>query len=363
MTIVGELAETLSDGTLRCEACAHRCLLRPGKRGICQVRFNQDGKLRVPFGYVAALQCDPTEKKPFYHFLPGSETLTFGMLGCDFHCGYCQNWLSSQALRDASAELAPSAIRKLTPADLVAAAQRMGAAVIGSSYNEPLITSEWSQAVFRQARHAGIKCVVVSNGYATPQVLRYLHPFLDGMKIDLKSMQPRRYRELGGVLEHVLDTIKLVHELGIWLEIVTLVVPGFNDSTEELMDAARFIASVSPTIPWHLTAFHPDYRMRDRERTAVDTLIKAAEIGEEAGLQFVYAGNASGRVGGYEHTHCPTCSTQLISRLGFRILENRLTAAGSCPQCAQAIPGIWASPGSGDPLTSGGTLRRPRVFD
>jgi pyruvate formate lyase activating enzyme len=342
-TVTGELYESLPDGAVRCYACGHRCLIREGRRGVCKVRFNEGGQLRVPWGYVAALQADPIEKKPFFHLHPGSDALTFGMLGCDFHCGYCQNWLTSQALRDDSADSSLSLARPASPEGLVKIARQAGAKVVASSYNEPLITSEWASSIFRPAIEAGLTCVYISNGNATPEVLEYLRPYLTGYKIDLKTMQDRHYRQLGGVLEHVLDTIRRVYQLGLWLEIVTLVVPGFNDSPEELMDAAQFIASVSRDIPWHVTAFHPDYKMVDPPPTTVKTLLQAAEIGEEAGLRYVYAGNIPGRVGEYENTRCPSCQMTLIRRSGYIIQEYRLTEAGACPGCGTAIPGVWPS--------------------
>ena len=341
MTVEGELYERLEDDSLRCYACGHRCLIKPGKRGICKVRFNQDGILRVPSGYVAALQVDPTEKKPFFHLYPGSDTLTFGMLGCDFHCSYCQNWVTSQALRDPASDVSGDFIRRVTPGELVQHGKAMGARVIGSSYNEPLITSEWAMTVFKAARMAGLEAVYISNGNATPEVLEYLKPVVRGYKVDLKTMQDRQYRRLGGVLEHVLDTIRLAHEMGFWVEVVTLVIPGFNDSTEELMDAARFLVSVSADIPWHVTGFHQDYRMTDPDNTSAATLIRAAEIGVEAGLHFVYAGNLPGRVGPYEHTFCPSCGSVLVERLGYVILGYHVQDDGSCPRCGSSIPGVW----------------------
>ena len=343
MTSAGELVKTLPDGSLRCTACGHRCLVRPGRRGICQVRFNQAGELRVPWGYVAGLNADPVEKKPFYHLLPGSTALTFGMLGCDFHCGYCQNWLSSQVLRDPAADESIGLVRRISPEQMVQAARRTGAEVIASSYNEPLITSEWAVAIFKQAVQAGIKCVYVSNGNATPEVLEYLRPFLTGMKIDLKSMQDKNYRQLGGVLKNVLDTIKRVKELGIWLEVVTLVVPGFNDSTAELWDAARFLSAISPDIPWHVTAFHSDYKMSDTDNTPTQTLLRAAEIGREAGLHYVYAGNLPGKVDEYETTFCPKCNTALVKRTGYYVHEVSVTPQGTCPKCGAAVAGIWST--------------------
>lgn len=363
LTAAGSLVEPLLDGDVRCVACGHRCLIRPGRRGICRVRFNRDGELRVPWGYVAGLQSDPTEKKPFNHLLPGSDTLTFGMLGCDFHCDYCQNWLSSQALRDLASSASVSAIRTITPEAIVDCGMRLGAQVIASSYNEPLITTEWAVEIFRHAKAAGLRCAFVSNGNATPEALRALSPYLTAYKVDLKTMRDRTYRQLGGVLVHVLDTIRAAHALGMWVEVVTLVVPGFNDSTDELMDAARFLAGVSADIPWHVTAFHPDYRMTDHDPTTVDTLVRAAEIGQEAGLKFVYAGNLPGRAGLYEHTLCPACGKRLIERLGFAVLSYCLTDDGACPACGQRIPGVWDSSARNVRTTETGGLlsRRPRV--
>jgi len=341
MTVEGDLYEKLPDGSVRCFACGHRCLVKEGRRGICQVRFNQEGVLRVPWGYVAGLQADPIEKKPFFHILSGSDALTFGMLGCDFHCANCQNWLTSQTLRDPEADVSIGFVRRITPEQMVTAAKRSGARVIASSYNEPLITSEWAVSIFRLAQQEGLKCVFVSNGNTTPEVLSYLQPYIVGYKIDLKTMQDKQYRKLGGVLSHVLDSIRRVHELGLWIEVVTLVIPGFNDSTEELMDAARFLASVSPDIPWHVTAFHPDYKMTDPPPTPVSTLLRAAEIGQEAGLHYVYAGNLPGRTKEFENTYCPHCNTVLVERTGFTIHSYHLTAQGDCPKCGTHIAGIW----------------------
>lgn len=341
LTVEGELYNRLPDESLRCTACGHRCLIRPGRRGICQVRFNRDGRLLVPWGYVAALQADPIEKKPFFHFLPGTTALTFGMLGCDFHCGYCQNWFTSQVMRDPASDAAIKSVRRFSPERLVDLAVQSGAGVIASSYNEPLITSEWAQAIFRHAQPYGLKCAYISNGNATREVLDYLRPYIVAYKIDLKTMQDRHYRKLGGVLQNVLDSIRLAHELGLWVEVVTLVVPGFNDGTDELMDAAHFIRSISADMPWHVTAFHADYKMSDPLDTSAKTLVRAAEIGQEAGLNFVYAGNLPGRVGEYENTYCPKCRTLLVARSGYRIREYRLTSAGDCPMCATRLPGIW----------------------
>lgn len=343
LTQEGELYVSLPEGEVRCTACAHRCLIRKGRRGICQVRFNRDGKLRVPWGYVAALQADPIEKKPFSHVLPGATALTFGMLGCDFHCDYCQNWISSQVLRDPAADMAVGYVRRISPHQVIEAARHTGAQVLVSSYNEPLITTEWAVSIFRLAKDAGLKCAYVSNGNATPEVLAYLRPYLDALKIDLKSMQDRNYRRLGGVLKNVLDTIRQAHQMGLWVEVVTLVVPGFNDSNEELWDAARFLRSISADLPWHVTAFHKDYKMTEPENTPAHTLLRAAEIGREAGLHYVYAGNIPGRVDEYESTFCPHCRRMLVQRRGYTVQAYHITAQGTCPQCGAKIAGLWPS--------------------
>ncbi|MCX6620194.1 MAG: AmmeMemoRadiSam system radical SAM enzyme [Acidobacteria bacterium] len=323
---------------IRCVACGHRCLIGAGRHGICRVRFNQNGQLRVPFGYVAGVQCDPVEKKPFFHVYPGTDALTFGMMGCDFHCAYCQNWVTSQALRDTAA-LAP--IQTVTPQQLVSTGRRLRARLVVSSYNEPLITAEWAVAVFREAKEAGLDCAFVSNGNATPEVLDFLRPWIVAYKIDLKGFDEKRYRTLGGTLENVTESIRMVHERGLWLEVVTLVVPSFNDSETELRQIARFLVSISRDIPWHVTAFHAGYKMLDRAATSADSLLCAAAIGRESGLRYVYAGNCPGGVGEWEDTRCPSCTGILVRRRGFRVLENRLGADGRCPGCHAAIPGRW----------------------
>jgi pyruvate formate lyase activating enzyme len=338
LTREGELCESLPDQRVRCVACGHRCVIPPGRDGICRVRFNDAGTLRVPWGYAAGLQLDPVEKKPFFHALPGAKALSFGMLGCDYHCGYCQNWLTSQALRDPSALVPP---HEVSAGEIVDAALRSGARILTSTYNEPLITSEWAVEVFRQGKARGLVCSYVSNGNGTPEVLEYIRPWVSLYKVDLKSFRDRRYRELGGTLERVLDTIRSLPRLGFWIEVVTLVVPGFNDSMEELRDIAAFLASVSPDVPWHVTAFHPDYKMTEPDRTRVASLLRAAEIGRSEGLHFVYAGNLPGNVGGWENTTCPGCDALLVERVGFRVLQNRIVN-GCCDRCGRSIPGVWS---------------------
>lgn len=252
----------------------------------------------------------------------------------------CQNWVTSQVGRDEDANHSIDNIIRISPEQITQLAQQSGAGVVVSSYNEPLITSEWAVAVFRRAKEAGLRCAFVSNGNATPEVLAYLRPYLSGYKVDLKSMQDKQYRKLGGVLNNVLDTIRSAHDLGLWVEVVTLVIPGFNDDPAELWDAARYLRSVSADIPWHVTAFHPDYQM-DADHTPPETLRTAAEIGQEAGLHYVYAGNLPGRVGTYEDTFCPNCSTRVVQRRGYTVLDYQITSDGKCPTCHTPIAGVW----------------------
>lgn len=334
------LYETLDRNRVRCFACGHCCPIPEGQSGVCKVRFNQGGKLYVPWGYVGGVQCDPVEKKPFFHAYPGALAYSFGMLGCDLHCGYCQNWVTSQALRDPNAVSPPL---EASPELLVQDALRQGAKLLVSTYNEPLITSEWAVAIFKEAKAAGLKTAFVSNGNGTPQVLEYLRPWIDLYKVDLKSFDDRHYHELGGRIGPILDTIRRLHEMGIWLEIVTLLIPGFNDSDDELRRLAEFLVSVSPEIPWHVTAFHKDYKMSDPADTRAEDLMRAAEIGKNAGLHYIYAGNLPGRVGDLENTRCRSCAGLLIRRYGYFIQEYRVTANGSCPDCGIAVPGRWAS--------------------
>src|SRR5438045_4527094 len=238
----GELYDRLPDGRLRCYACGHCCPLPEGAVGVCKVRFNRGGHLHVPWGYVGGVQCDPIEKKPFFHAHPGALAYSFGMLGCDLHCSYCQNWVTSQALRDPSAVSPPV---DATPEALVADATRLDARVVVSTYNEPLITAEWAVAIFKEARRAGLMTGFVSNGNGTGRVLDYLRPHIDFYKVDLKSFDDKHYRQLGGRIDPILFTIRRLHEMGVWLEIVTLLIPGFKDAADELRRLTEFIASVS----------------------------------------------------------------------------------------------------------------------
>jgi pyruvate formate lyase activating enzyme len=336
----GDLYEKLDRNRVRCYACGHCCPIPEGQPGVCKVRYNKDGTLYVPWGYVGGVQCDPIEKKPFFHAYPGALAYSFGMLGCDLHCSYCQNWVTSQALRDPNAVSAPL---EASPEALVQDALRQGAKVLVSTYNEPLITSEWAVAVFKEAKSAGLVTGFVSNGNGTPQVLEYLRPWVDLYKVDLKSFDDRHYHELGGRIGPILETIRSLDGMGFWVEIVTLLIPGFNDSDDELRRLTEFVAGVSPDIPWHVTAFHKDYKMTSPEDTTADDLLRAAEIGKEAGLRYIYPGNLPGMVGDGENTYCRHCRELLIKRYGYLVEEYRVTAQGCCPSCGSAVPGRWAS--------------------
>jgi len=334
------LYEKLDNNRVRCFACGHCCPIPEGQPGVCKVRFNHAGTLYAPCGYTAGTQCDPIEKKPFFHAHPGALAYSFGMMGCDLHCSYCQNWVTSQALRDPRAVSPPL---EASPEVLVRDAIAQGAKILVSTYNEPLITSEWAVAVFKEAKAAGLLTGFVSNGNGTPQVLEYLRPWLDLYKVDLKRFDDRHYHDLGGRIGPILDTIHRIHQSGLWLEIVTLLIPGFNDSPDELRRLTEFVANISPDIPWHVTAFHGDYKMQNdvARDTNSEDLLRAVEIGRQSGLRYIYAGNLPGMVGHWEDTRCPQCDETLIERRSYFIQQYRLTPDGHCPKCATAIPGLW----------------------
>jgi pyruvate formate lyase activating enzyme len=316
-----------------------------------KVRSNPSGRLQVPWGYVGGVQCDPIEKKPFFHVYPGSLAYSFGMLGCDLHCSYCQNLVASQALRDPAAV---SPLRSATPETMVDDALRLDAGVLVSTYNEPLVAAEWAVEIFKTAKQAGLITGFVSNGNETPRALDFLRPWTDLFKkVDLKSFDDRQYRQLGGRLAPILDTIRWLYALDLWVETVTLLISGFNDSDDEIMRLTSFIASVSPEIPWHVMEFHPTYRMTDREDTSADMLARASSISRSNGLRFVYAENRPGDVGVLEHTHCPSCQIPVIERFGYESRSYRLTADGRCPSCGTSVPSRWdaAFPGQRSPAT------------
>jgi pyruvate formate lyase activating enzyme len=328
------LQEQLGGGKTRCLACAHRCVPAPGSSGLCGARFNDGGTLKAPWGYVSGFSPDPVEKKPFFHVLPGARTLSFGMFGCNFRCSFCQNWQISDVKSARGLVPEPAA-----PRELAAAAVTAGAKLLVSTYNEPLITAEWGAAVFAEGKKKGVRGAFVSNGYATPESVRFLRPAMDFWKVDLKGFDEGKYAAVCGArLAGVLDGIKLIREAGFWLEVVTLVIPGYNDSDAELGAMAAFLAGLSKDIPWHLTAFHPDHRMTDARPTPPETLARARELALSRGLRYVYCGNIPGAAG--QDTACPACGEAVIRREGFAVRQNLLGPGGVCP-CGRKLPGVW----------------------
>lgn len=330
------------DGRVRCAACAHRCVLGVDETGICGVRFNRGGELRVPFGYVARQYVRSVETNTIYHVLPGAKSLTFGMYGCDLRCPYCQNWNVSQALREGLDNEIPTDI---SARDLVAGAIERGCRVICGAYNEPLIASEWVHEVFIEAKTRGLITGIVTDGNTTSETLEYMRPVTDVYRVDLKALSPEQYRILGGKPAPVFAGIREARRLGYWIELVTLVAPGFNDDPGDLRAIAREIAAIDPAIPWHLNAFFPRYKMRDRPRTPAMALFAAAGSAMARGMKYVYAGNLP-ELREMSHTRCGSCRAILIERTNYSTTTNRIVN-GACPDCGAAIPGIWPPPVSG----------------
>jgi pyruvate formate lyase activating enzyme len=325
-------------GRLVCNLCAHRCKIGAGKAGICGVRENRGGKLyTLVYGLVIAGHVDPIEKKPLFHFAPGSTSMSIATPGCNFHCSFCQNWTISQATKGAGVVLRASS-EAISPGELVKLSKRQGCASISYTYTEPTIFFEYALETAELASANGLKNVFVTNGYMTPEALDAIHPHLHAANVDLKAFRDRTYRRLiGGKLEPVLESIRKMKAQGVWLEVTTLVVPTVNDSDGELRDIAQFIKSVGPEIPWHISAFFPNHKLMNLPSTPVETLVRAMEIGKESGLRYVYAGNVPGHEG--EHTLCYSCGTPLIKRFGFQVLENR-TTNGACHKCGAQIDGF-----------------------
>jgi pyruvate formate lyase activating enzyme len=321
---------------VQCGLCAHRCLVLPGKRGICSVRENRDGVLySLVYDRLIAENIDPIEKKPLFHFLPGSRSFSIATAGCNFRCKHCQNADISQLPR-----ARPSAIpgQPATPAQIVAAARRSGCASISYTYTEPTIFYELAYDTARASAGEGLRNVFVTNGYISPEALREIRPYLHAANIDLKGFTDAFYRNICGArLQPVLDSIKLYHDLGIWVEVTTLVIPGHNDSPEELGRIAAFLCSVDRNIPWHVSRFHPTYKMTDRPRTPFQTLQRAREIGIAAGLRYVYEGNVPGEG---ENTVCADCGAVAVRRYGFTV-ERIDVRSGRCGSCNAPIAGVW----------------------
>lgn len=329
----GMLYEKTGSGKVRCGLCAHRCTIAEGKTGICRVRRNIDGTLySLVYDRVAALHVDPIEKKPLFHFYPGSRSLSLAAMGCNFHCLNCQNYQISQVKDEADIQgevISPSRIAGMALAE--------GCPSISYTYTEPTVYFELAYDTAAIAKEKGIANVFVSNGYMTAEALNAISPFLDAINIDLKFFRDETYKKICGAgLDPVLSTIRLCHDLGIWVEVTTLVIPGLNDDEEQLAGIARFIASVDPSIPWHLSRFYPTYRMTDRDCTPESTLRRALQIGKENGLSYIYEGNVPGRGG--ESTLCPSCGKVLISRSGFSVMANSVVN-GLCPSCGLAVAG------------------------
>ena len=326
----------LEEGKVGCSLCAHRCVIAPGKRGIRQVRENQAGQLvSLVYGQAVSQAVDPIEKKPLFHFYPGSTAFSVATVGCNFHCDFCQNAEISQMPRDLGRILG----RETGPDELVTMAQRNRCASIAYTYTEPTVAFEYTHDTAKLAHAQGIKNVYVTNGYMTPEMLGLFAPYLDAANVDLKAFTDRFYRRIcGGRLQPVLDSLRLMKELGIWVEVTTLVVTMLNDSEAELADIAAFIVQeMGPETPWHVSRFHPTYRMQDRPPTPLATLRRAREIGLEAGLRYVYTGNVPGDGG--ENTYCHQCGQPILQRYGFTITRKHVRD-GKCDNCGTPVDGI-----------------------
>ena len=331
------LYEKLEKAEVRCLLCNHNCTIKPSKFGICGMRENMDGVLcTYAYGRVIAANVDPVEKKPLYHFLPGTSSYSIATAGCNFQCAFCQNWQISQTSRKKDKSLSGY---ELFPEDAVENAIKNGCKSISYTYTEPTIFFEYAMDIARIAREKGILNVFVTNGFMSLKALDIIRPYLDACNVDLKSFSDKFYRKIcKGRLQPVLDSIAYMHEIGIWVEVTTLVVPGANDSEDELSSIAEFIAGVDTGIPWHISRFHPDYKFTKTGPTPLETLEKAASIGQKAGLHFVYIGN----VPGDKDTICPKCKRVLISRRGYYISRPEIKH-GTCAFCNTTIPGVWNS--------------------
>jgi len=328
----------LDNRQVQCFLCSHRCKIKDSKRGICQVRENRGGKLySLVYGRLVSENVDPIEKKPLFHLLPGSLSYSIATVGCNFRCQHCQNFeISQYPLRSPGAAI-PGAHR--TPAEVVAAARASDCKSIAYTYVEPTIFMEFALETAALAHAAGLKNVFVSNGYTSPEATRKLAPLLDGNNIDLKAFTDKFYHEVCGArLAPVLDTIRLMRELGVWVEVTTLVIPGWNDSDQELRDIAMFLRGVDKDMPWHVTSFHPTFKMMDRPATPIATLRRARDIGLAAGLTYVYEGNVPGEGG--ENTFCPACGQVVIERFGFSIGAAAMRD-GSCRHCGHRLAGVF----------------------
>ncbi|MGD9609893.1 MAG: AmmeMemoRadiSam system radical SAM enzyme [Desulfovibrionaceae bacterium] len=331
-----QLWKRLPDGKVQCQLCAHYCRLDTDERGRCGVRQCRDGALfTLVHDRVAAINLDPVEKKPLYHFLPGTTTLSFGTMGCNLSCAFCQNYTLSQPPRQGR----PIAGEHVTPQELVRAATRSGAASISYTYSEPTIFFELMTETASLAHAKGLKNILVSNGFQSPQCLKALGPLIDAANIDLKAMDADFYERIcGAKLAPVLANLIHMRRLGWWIEVTTLLIPGLNDAPEPLRRLADFLVrELGTQTPWHISRFHPEFAMRDRPVTPLEILERAYAIGREAGLAFVYVGNVPGN--SHDATSCPSCGELLIDRRGFLVSAVR-TVGGRCPHCGAPLPGV-----------------------
>ncbi len=329
------LYEGLEDQAVQCGLCAHRCRIADGKRGICSVRENRGGTLyTLVYGRTISQHVDPVEKKPLCHFYPGTTAYSIATVGCNFRCEWCQNASISQMPRDMGRIVGEDA----SPEEIVAAAKRYRCRSIAYTYTEPTIFYEYAYDTAKLAHQEDIANIFVTNGFMTEEMLEDFHPYLDAANVDLKAFRDETYRHYtGGRLQPVLDSLKKMKELGIWVEVTTLVIPDINDDEEELRDAARFVAQeLGPETPWHVSRFFPGYQMRDVPPTPVDTLRRALDIGREEGLRYIFVGNIPGEA----NTECHACGEMLIRRSGYRLLANRVAAGQVCPNCGTPVAGV-----------------------
>jgi len=328
------LYKKVEEDKVSCFLCSHHCLISNGNFGICGVRENREGTLYThAYGELIAQSIDPIEKKPLYHFLPGSKSFSIAAIGCNFRCGFCQNWQISQAKEAEASGLRSEAVK---PEEVVKQAGQTGSKSISYTYTEPTIFFEYAYEISQLAKKESLFNIFVTNGYMTEEMVQAMHPVLDAANIDLKSFRDEYYRKVcGGRLAPVLKSIELMKKLNIWIEVTTLLLPGQNDSVEEVREIADFLAGVDASIPWHISRFYPQYKMEDLESTPVETLTRAYDIGKKAGLRYVYLGN----VGQANNTYCYRCGHLLIERSGFSVRTNGIKE-GRCPDCGTPVDGV-----------------------
>ncbi len=330
------LYSPLEEGKVKCFLCNHRCIISPSKRGICGVRENRNGRLyTLVFGRAISLNVDPIEKKPIFHLFPGSTSFSIATVGCNFRCLQCQNHEISQMPVDYGRIEGSN----VPPSKIVSLAEDYGCRSISYTYTEPTIYFEYAYETSILAKQKGIKNIFVTNGYMTEEALKKIQPYLDAANVDLKSFREDFYKKVCGArLKPVLDNLKMMREMGIWVEITTLVIPTLNDSEKEFEEIAQFILSLGPEVPWHISAFYPTYKMLNLPRTPASLLHKARDIGIQAGLRYVYCGNIPGEEG--EDTFCPQCGRRVIQRVGFRVVKNDIVS-GACGHCHAKVDGLW----------------------